>query len=259
MAFVIEMNIANVGTINSHAQAVAFYDKCRVGRTKEHGEERRIKGKERNKDMGVRIDSTGNVLFRYYRTDVVVWLQDDSYVINTYSSRSTDAFATAFMGADTYLTKQGSQIAVGRYYDEDSVVYPIMSWARVHGKVVTTNAVFTQQVINRKAAKAVLATTRYTEYRKWHAAMRPMLQDHDVSYWKREYFHRDTLVEALPDSDKWHRIMMSQTGHPDMIRQAIYDSRATGGGNGVVYDTVTKDTLTRAQAARGWDVSLHGG
>ena len=53
MAFVIEMNIANVGTINSHAQAVAFYDKCRVGRTKEHGEERRIKGKERNKDMCV--------------------------------------------------------------------------------------------------------------------------------------------------------------------------------------------------------------
>jgi hypothetical protein len=248
MSFSIEMHTADIRTINSHADAVDFYKSCRE--KGEYGEERRIKGKETSPQMGVRIAPNGDVVFRYHVT-VVVWNRNDSYTINTYYSRSTDAFASAFMPRDSRLSKKGTQIIIGRYYDNSAVVYPISNSATVRGKVVKTDAVFTKDVINRKAAKKVLATTRYAEYRKWYNAMWPMVQGSIPPHWQREWLSGGrVMVELISDPDEWHRVMVSRHGCPGSIRQSIYANNWRE-----VHDTVTKNTLPR-QHPSGWQVAL---
>ena len=248
MSFSVEMHTASISTINKHADAVAFYGTCRE--KGEYGEERRIKGKETSPQMGVRIAPNGDVLFRYHHTDVIIWHRSSSYTVNTYYSRSTDAFASAFMGGNAVLSKTGSQIIIGSYYDEGSVVYPIFDRATVRGSIVKTDAVFTKDVINRKAAKKVLATTRYAEYRKWYNAMWPMVRDSIPPHWQREYLADGRgLVELISDPDEWHRVMVSRHGCPENIRQSIYANNW-----GEVHDTATKKTLP-LQHPSGWQVA----
>jgi len=247
MSFSVNMSTADIRTINSHADAVDFYKSCLV--TCEYGEERRIKGKANSKQMGVSIDSKGDVLFRYHRTDVVIWHRNNSYTINSYSSRSTDAFASAFMPSNASLSKQGSQIILGcRYRDEDAVIHPVCYTATVRGKVVKTDAVFTKDTINRKKAKKLLATTRYAEYREWYGAMWPMVRDDLPPTYRREYLTIE-LPELISNSDEWHRVMVSQQGCPDNIRNSIY-----GRNWAAVHDTKTAKMLPVYNSS-GWQVT----
>lgn len=248
MSFSVNMSTAAIRNTNSHADAVDFYKSCLV--TGEYGEERRIKGKETSPQMGVSIDSKGDVVFRYHHTDVIIWHRNNSYTINSYSSRSTDAFASAFMPSNASLSKQGSQIKLGHYHDEDAVIHPVCHTATVRGKVVKTDAVFTKDTINRKKANKLLATTRYTEYREWYGAMWPMVRD-DLPFqlYRREYLSWVTMHEFVSDSDQWHRMMVSQQGCPNKLRRSIYDCNW-----GAVYDTVTKNTLPMGNSY-GWQVT----
>jgi hypothetical protein len=247
MSFSVNMSTAAIRNINSHADAVDFYKSCLV--TGEYGEERRIKGKANSKQMGVSIDLKGDVVFRYHHTEVVIWHRNNSYTINSYSSRSTDAFASAFMPSNASLSKQGSQIILGHYRDEDCTAHPIYNSATVRGKVVKTDAVFTKDVINRKAAKKVLATTRYTEYREWYGAMWPMVRDDLPPTYRREYLSWVIMQELMSDSDQWHRMMVSQQGCPDYIRNSIYDCNWI-----TVHDTKTAKMLPVYNSS-GWQVT----
>jgi|TARA_R110000823_G_scaffold90109_11_gene199386 hypothetical protein len=246
MSFSVEMHTASISTINKHADAVAFYGSCRE--KGEYGEERLIKGKETSFQMGVRIGSNGDVLFRLHRTDVIIWHRNSSYTVNTYTSRSTDAFASAFMGGNAVLAKMGSQIIIGSYHSPVAAVHPIHSSAVVRGSVVKTDAVFTKEAINRKAAEKVLAATRYAEYRKWYNAMWPMVWDSIPPLYGREYLV-EGLAELISDPDAWHRVMVSQHGSPNNVRRSIYTNNW-----GAVHDTVTKKTLPRNHQ-RGWQVT----
>lgn len=247
MSFSVEMHTASISTINKHADAVAFYGTCRE--KGEYGEERRIKGKETSPQMGVRIGSNGDVLFRLHRTDVIIWHRNSSYTVNAYPSRSTDAFASAFMGGNAVLAKMGSQIMIGSYHSPVAAVYPIYLSATVRGSVVKTDAVFTKEVINRKAAKKVLAATRYAEYRKWYNAMWPMVRDSMPPLYGREYLVKRSGSELISDPDEWHRVMVSRHGSPESIRQSIYAINWRE-----VHETTTKKTLPRNHQ-RGWGVT----
>jgi hypothetical protein len=243
MSFSVNMNHGVIGIIGSHKDAVAFYHSCR-DRGDFNGE-RRIKGKENSKQMGVSLASNGDVKFRYHRTDVIVWHRNNSYTINTFSSISTCAFASAFMPAGHNLSNTGSRIYIGNW--EEATVHAIISTATIKGNKVKTDAVFTKEVINRKAAKKVLDTTRYAEYRKWHAAMYPMVKDDMPPEYKREYLGYGGRDDLLANPDEWHRLMMSRDGDPSAIRLGIYyDNRRE------VYDTVSQKTLTSKESGRKW-------
>ena len=246
MSFSVNMSTADIRTINSHADAVDFYKSCTM--KGEYGEERRIKGKATSPQLGVSIDSKGDVVFRYHRTDVIIWHRNNSYTINSYSSRSTDAFASAFMPSNASLSKQGSQITLGHYHDEDAVIHPIYHEATVRGKVVKTDAVFTKDTINRKKANKLLATTRYAEYREWYGAMWPMVRDDLPPTYRREYLTIE-LPELISNSDEWHRVMVSQQGCPDNIRNSIY-----GRNWAAVHDTKTAKMLPVYNSS-GWQVT----
>jgi hypothetical protein len=246
MAFSVNMYRGVIGVINSYKCAVAFYHSCR-----DKGmSERPIKGKETSKQMGVTLASNGDVKFRYHSTNVIVWHRSNSYTINTFSSISTCAFASAFMPAGHGLGGMGSRIRIGGWVD--GTVHAIISTATIKGDKVKTDAVFFKEVINRKVAKKVLDTTRYAEYREWHAAMYPMVKDDMPPAYRREYigYPFDNTVKLLENPDEWHRLMMSRAGHPSQIREGIY---ATGLGR-EVYRTVTQKTLTSKESRSKWVV-----
>jgi hypothetical protein len=247
MSFSVNMYHAVIGTIGSHKDAVAFYHSCR-----DRGEfngERRIKGKENSKQMGVTLALNGDVEFRYHRTDVIVWHRNNSYTINTFSSISTCAFASAFMPFQHNLTKTGSHIEIGGW--EEGSVHAIISTATIKGDKVKTDGVFTKEVLNRKAAKKVLDKTSYGEYRKWHAAMYPMVKDDMPPAYQREFlrYGYEDGGELLENPDEWHRLMMSRQGTPDAIRSGIYEFNC-----GEVYHTVTQKTLTSKESRSKWEV-----
>jgi len=152
------MHACAVRSISSHAEAVAFYERCPVKRGHDYGDERPIKGKERSRQMNVRIRKSGEVVFRYHSTDVVTWRPDNSYVIESYASRSTCQFANSFIPAHHWLTKEGSRLGIGTW--SEGTVHPVIRKVTVHGDHVETDAVFTRTVVNRKGAKEVLAATR---------------------------------------------------------------------------------------------------
>jgi hypothetical protein len=245
MAFSVNMYHGVIGAINSHKDAVSFYHSCR----ERSAGDRRIKGKENSHQMGVSLASNGDVKFRYHRTDVIVWHCNNSYTINTFSSISTCAFASAFMPAGHSLSGTGSRIHIGHWVD--GTVYAIISTATIKGDKVKTDAVFAKEVINRKAAKKLLDKTRYAEYRKWHAAMYPMVKNDMPPEYKREYigYPFDNTVKLLENPDEWHRLMMSRDGHPSKIREGIYSTRRSE-----VYDIVSQKTLTSKESSRKWEV-----
>jgi len=247
MSFSVNMYPADTCLINSYAAAVALYYRCK-DKGAGDGHERPIKGKETSKQMGVSIASNGDVQFRYHRTDVIVWHKNNSYTINTFGSISTCAFASAFMPAGHHLSNTGSRIYIGNY--REAVVYAIYDKATIKGDKVKTDAVFSKEVVNRAEAKKVLATTRYAEYRKWHAAMFPMVRDNMTRDYQREYLRTHEGVEMLYMSDEWHRLMMSREGHPNTIRQCIYNLNYAQ-----VYDRVTQKTLSAKESRAKWEVS----
>ena len=245
MSFSVNMMRANTGVINSYKCAVSFYHSCRDKGVRE----RPIKGKENSKQMGVSLASNGDVEFRYHSTDVIVWHRNNSYTINTFESISTCAFASAFMPFRHSLTKTGSRIYIGGW--ENGTVHAICQTATIKGDKVKTDGVFTKEVINRKVAKKVLDKTSYAEYRKWHAAMYPMVKDDMPVRWQREYvgYPFDNTVKLLENPDEWHRLMMSRDGDPSKIREGIYSTHRSE-----VYDTVTQKTLTSKESGRKWEV-----
>jgi hypothetical protein len=243
MTFSVNMYHGVIGTIGNHKDAVSFYHSCR-----DKGDsERRIRGKETSKQMGVTIASNGDVEFRYHRTDVIVWHRNNSYTINTFSSISTCAFASAFMPFRHNLAKTGSHIEIGGW--ENGTAHAIISTATIKGDKVKTDGVFTKEVINRKAAKKVLDKTGYAEYRKWHAAMYPMVKDEMPRAAHRELLGYSGADGLLADPDEWYRLMMSRQGAPEDVRKLIYY-----GNRREVYRTVTQKTLQSKESRSKWEV-----
>ena len=243
--FGLNMYSCAVRSINNHAGAVAFYERCPLKRGHDHGDERRIKGKESSKQMSVRIRKNGDVAFKYHNTDVVTWRPDNSYVVDSYSSRSTCEFANCFLPGSHFLTKECSRLHIGGW--SIGTVYPISDTATVHGEHVKSDAVFTRDVVDRVGAKEVLARTRYAEYRDWHNVMFPMVRNDLPRSGERAWFSPQQTLELLEDADRWHDLMMGKQGTPPHIREMLYhDDRATA------YTTMQETSLPAAKINNTW-------
>ena len=215
--FGLSMHDCPVGSINSHAEAVVFYNSCKIKRGHDHGDERPIRGKERSA-MGVRI--TDNIVkFRYHHTDVVSWYPDNSFRIEVYTSKSTCAFAECFTPRGTYMTKSGEVLRHNGTY------HPLLGKLTVHadGRVEQwyPDTCFGISRTDRRKGKEALCRTRYAEYRTWQNVMWAMLASggaHRKYSWQVE---RDALA-MLADESRWHELMMSHVGVPDALRKLIY-------------------------------------
>jgi len=243
--FGLNMHACAVRSISSHAEAVAFYERCPVKGGHDYGDERPIKGKERSRQMNVRIRKSGEVVFRYHSTDVVTWRPDNSYVIESYASRSTCQFANSFIPAHHWLTKEGSRLGIGTW--SEGTVHPVIRKVTVHGDHVETDAVFTRTVVNRKGAKEVLAATRYAEYRDWYNVMFPMIRDTFAPSWQRKWWAPAELMTMLNDPEQWHAIMTGHTGTPANVREVLYSDSWDQ-----AYKTVRAATLRARKANNTW-------
>ena len=248
MSFGLNMYHCAVSSISNHAEAVAFYERCPVKGGHDYGDERRIKGKESSRQMSVRILKNGYVAFKYHATDVVTWRPDNSYVIESYASRSTCVFANRFIPPRHWLTKEGSHLGIGAW--DTGTVYPVLRSATVRGDHVETKAMFTRQVVDRKGAKQVLAGTRYAEYRDWYNVMFPMVRDTMPRSWQRKWWTPNELMEMLNDPDQWYAIMTGSTGTPYQVREVLYREMYH-----TAYTTVRAATLPAIKANNTWGVT----
>jgi hypothetical protein len=244
MSFGLNMYDCGVSKIDSHAEALAFYNSCRVKRGNIDTDPRPIRGKERS-PMDIRVKH-GNVIFRYHRTDVVTWRPDDSYTVQCWASQSTAMFASCFI---PWKLDSFNLSTVLRVRD---TLYPVVDRITVHadGRVDTT-AVFSRQVINRANAKQALASTRYADYVAWYKLMWPMVRGSRHNPYQfasvRYYYVKDVLA----DDANWHNLMMGPNGRPDEIRNALYTALDH---EFAVYDTVQEASLPYRSNLKPWSV-----
>lgn len=235
--------------VTTYADAVAMYGRATAWRGEDPAGDRPLPDK-RSRDYGVRVDDT-DVVFRYHNTDVVRWHADGSYTLNTggYRTNSTCAFATNFMPRRHHLQKGAGHLRINER------LYPIAG----HEVTVSADEVpsgeglgrFSKRKVNRKRAKALLSTLGYPEYRAWYETMSLMVRDTMPPTWSRDYYSPDSIKQSLGDPEMWHGLMMSTTGTPAQVREAMYiwhDYRES------VYDFEYRDFLDGAVDGRGWDV-----
>lgn len=220
--FGLSMRNCTVSSINSHAEAVAFYESCPVKGGHDYGDERPIRGKERS-PMSVRI--TDNIVkFRYHTTDVVSWRPDNTFKIEAWMSNSTCAFADVFTPTGTYMTKTGTVLKHGEAY------HPLIGSAVAHpdGRVDQqfANTCFATARTDRRKGREALAKTRYAEYRKWRNVMWPMLEPSGATL-RHNGRASVACMDMLQDEEQWHDLMMDYMGQPDNLREFIY----TGAGD----------------------------
>ena len=192
-----------------------------------------IPGKENNRDLSVRMTAKG-VAFRYHSTDVITWHRDGSYTYAPWNSRSTCSFFNQFCPIGTYLTRCGAVLII------DDTGYAPCGPVRVKdGKPSGGLTWFHRERVDRKAAKRVLAETRYAEYREWYKIMKPLLGDQQQRYFD--------AAEALEDESNWPMMASCHLGdgHPDRVRKAIYAYN-----HHECYKTETAESLPADQAHR---------
>jgi len=238
--FGVRMHNCAVWSINSYNEAVAFHDSC-----PEKGGVRRIKGKEGSRTMSIRMES-GSVRFRYHNTDVVTWHPDGSYEIDPYQSRSTCEFANRFLPQGHFLTKECTVLFCGDEY------HPVIGGIKVKadGTVqhMFSGTCFRTKRIDRKAAKRVLARTRYAEYRDWYKAMWPMVRDNRPT---TLYLNRRASIGLLEDETCWYDMMTSRgLSSPDDIRKAIYEENSQE-----VYYYEKRETLPGIEDYSKWETA----
>jgi len=197
-----------------------------------------LPGKERNKDISVRMVNDG-IAFRYHHTDVVTWRPDGSYTYEPWSSRSTCTFFNQLCPIGHDLTRAAEVLIIG---DKG---YAIYGGSPVHVrdcKPVSGLGVFQRQVIDRKRAKEVLAGTRYAEYREWYKVMMPMLMPRSG-----EYLSPNDAVLYLRDETKWPALATERWDDftPDKMRGVIYFLNSES-----CYKTETYDVLPANKAQR---------
>ena len=192
-----------------------------------------IPGKESNRDLSVRMTPKG-VAFRYHRTDVITWHPGGAYTYELWNSRSTCSFFNQFCPMGTYLTRDGEVLIIG------DTAYAVTGPVTVQdGKPSGRLGQFRRERINREGAKRVLAETRYAEYREWHKIMKPLLGNQRQPFFRAE--------EALEDESNWPMMASCWTndGHPDRVRNAIYNRNGSD-----CYTAEYSDTLPADQAHR---------
>jgi hypothetical protein len=212
--------MGGVSYVTTHDAAVAMYNKATPWRGEDPEGERPLPDK-RSRDYGVRMDGT-DVVFRYHRTDVVRWHRGGSYTLDTggYRTRSTGEFASNFMPQRHWLQKEASHLRIG------DQIYPIAG----HKVAVSADDVpsgeglgeFVKRTVNRKKSKVLLENLGYPAYREWYNTMFPMVRDSMPPTWHRKYAPASYIEAALKDPEQWHELMMSQSGTPAQVREAMY-------------------------------------
>lgn len=220
--FGLNMRACAVNNLNNYADALAFYDSCPTRRGTEYGDSRPIRGKAGSRDINVYVQShSRRVCFRYHSTDVVVWSDNNECQIDLrWDSRSTAEFANRFIPYRVDVINMCKGILLGNW--TDGRVYPGRG---VHtllpdGTLKPDGRQFVQTRIDRAKAKALMTKVGYYEYLAWWKIMRPMV---DRGGAKVEFLSGHEIVEMLKDPENYHRIMTSTLGHPDALRDAVYN------------------------------------
>lgn len=213
---------AGIPRIDTYADALRFHDKAAEKPWPSGGEDYPFPNK-RYRQYGVRKLADGSVVFRYHSTDVVTWHPDDSCTLRPWNSLSTQTFASPLLPKHVWLTGSCTKLVQGDW--KEGWIYPLgHEPVRIGGPddAIITGMKFEKERVDRKAAKVVLARTRYAEYRNWYQLMAPMLMPGCAG----GYVSSERALELLANPEDWHELMTawSNAGRPDTLRKIIYEN-----------------------------------
>lgn len=240
------LSMRSVQHVTTYGAAMDMYNRATAWRGEDPDGERPLPDK-RSRDYGVRVDGN-DVVFRYHCTDVIRWHRDGSYTLDNggYRSRSTGVFASVFMPHRHWLQKDAAHLQIG------DRIYPIAG----HKVTVSADGVpsgeglgeFVKCTVNRKKSKVLLERLGYPAYREWYNTMFPMVRETLPPTWQRKYAPASYIEAALKDPEQWHELMMSQSGTPAQVREAMY---RVHGDRHDVWDYDRRDSVA---SAHGYEV-----
>lgn len=247
-----QLRLRNVGSARSYASAEYMFNTARrrttlAGRSGTHF----LPGHETG-FTGISRTENGDIVFTYHQTDVVTWHPDNSLSLDlSYKSISTTVFANRFVPAEVGVYSECSYIVVGRKYYQPKwrVHIAIGDEGAYLSNLARDTVPFRKVRLDRKATKAVLATTGYAAFREWYMLSAPVL-GLDKLHRDRKAFV-DDIPAALADRQQYMKLLNSAqfgTGlRPDSFLSHIRDYLYVGHD---VHVTETYDYVSSWEAYR---------
>lgn len=246
MAFALDL--WNVPVVRNYRMAEQFFMNAQLTpwrKTAPHQHDDYPFPEKKQRNLGVRKDDNGDIIFRLHDTDVVRWKPDNTAECKIWASPSTCNFYANFLPNGIYFSCPNTLSGILIYVQDYK--FPVCSDFTVRlmtdGSAEITPVVpyaFVKKRIKRKEAREVLKDTSYHEFCAWSKVMAPMLITDQLTWRDRNTARLNTtgwLEDNVEDKECWPDILI---GHLDYnkwtqkivglsslhtrIRESIYSS-----------------------------------
>lgn len=137
----------------------------------------------------IRKLNDGSIACRLHRTAVVIYHPDNTITLNSYSSISTNEFASGLLPWDVSVNFIGGYARLGRW--GDGHFYKLGSTIKLTNKdgwTVDNPQPWSVPVVDKVKAREALKTSRYSEFKLWWG-MRDKMEGVNTAPAYRSYIH----------------------------------------------------------------------
>lgn len=198
-----------------------------------------------------------DIVFKFYRTEVVTWHKDESFTLVPYPSMSTNAFARALIPSSVIPAFTGSEMMVGvrtmpesweTQWHKGLRIYAAYSGMRMRktdeGWAPDKPEPFTLRFLNRKRGNAALKAANYPAFEAWLKAYEAF--EGQNRGWDYRNIRRS--VQLLGSMEGWKELAETGVDLPAMRKRIYLDAQC--------YDTEEREWITRSELA---NVKKYGG
>lgn len=238
MAF--SINLYNVDRVKSYADAVRFHAKAAEKPWRNGGEDLPFPTL-RKRHFGVRREDSGDIIFRYHRTDVVRWRPDNSVCVEVYPSISTCLFIERFTPVYWFKQHKNGYVAM-QDSDKDWLAVPVMSNFDIdpEGNIDPyLPVVFSIDRVKRDVAKRLREESGYKDFAAWRKVVAPLLDMSNMGWKERRYaehasrqrilengttsFNMDlACVAALKKEELWPDLVRVRVSNASLLKECVY-------------------------------------
>ena len=223
--------------IGSYAEAIQAHSKIKPIRGRSDTNTRPL-ARRSNDNLTIRVDDNGDVVVKFYRTEIITYHPDDSITLIPYASSMTNRVVWSILGPHVntlwsdrdYPAPDNITEVGGRYYHtpysatiqrHDSSTYQLVGGAKP----------FEVPKLDRKAGRQALRDANFYTFKTWLETLIRLGHDPRGDNWRRQPFDHSpgsTYKYLMSGEDGWREIAgrMRRSGSLDReytaIRKAVY-------------------------------------